>query len=142
MEETFEQWYASGTHASAWVSYATKTGLLTVYVRRAVVDRRVVEVGNIAHRAGWGASFSFYRTALREIPAVAELIINPQLDALLERWGWMAAPARNPDTPAPTRVNQAFVARYGPPLPAHDASTCVNLALRAARSNPPAPLEG
>lgn len=143
MELTFQQWYASGTHNSAWTTYTAMAGTVSVYVRRAVVDRRVVEVGNIVSRGGWGAGFSFYRSALRGIPAVAEIIVNPALDALLERWGWVAAPTTDPDSPAPTRVNPAFLAVYGPPLPAPCASTGVNLALRAHRDKnlSPATLE-
>lgn len=125
----FEQWYASSKSLS-WLDYSTKTGMVHVYVRKCVANRAVVEVANIFTRRGWGAMPHFYRRALAEIPAVAEFIINPDLEILLRRWGWVTLPVQQ--EPAPSLVNPEFLRRYGPPQACVSNSHGVMLATRSA----------
>lgn len=127
----FEQWYRSSSSLS-WLEYRTKTGLVQVYVRKCVAERKVVEVANIYTRQGWGAAPHFYRRALADIPAVSEFVINPELGSLLMRWGWQEIPVV--DAPAPSLVNPAFLRLYGTPPPCISNSHGVRLAVDAARA--------
>lgn len=92
---------------SSYVSYTTAAGSIEVYARRNIVDRRVLEIANVSTTYGWGAAWSLYTHFTRHIPAVAEQVLHPQLDAMLQRWGWTTVYRDIIGTP--TRVNPAFV---------------------------------
>lgn len=128
-----EEWLASGTNLSSWVEHWTRTGGVNVYVRRCVAHRPVVEVANVHTLAGWGASVHLYRSALRHVPAVAETILNPELDALLHRWGWQEIPCSTASVPS--RVSPEFVRLYGRPPPCVTNAHGVKLAVQISRAS-------
>ncbi len=105
-----QDWWENGKTTSAVTHYRTKTGSVEVYARRNVADRSVMEVARITHHKGFGAAWSLYRHYLTDIPAIAELIQNPQLDAVIEKMGWDHAYRDLIGTP--TRVNKAFQLRF------------------------------
>lgn len=105
-----QEWWESGQGSNAWTTFWTRTGEAEVYVRRNIADRSVMEIANISTRRGHGNARALYRTYTRDIPAIAELVHNPELDALLVRWGWSHAYRDQLDIP--TRINPAFMRRF------------------------------
>ncbi len=103
-------WWANGKGSNAYTLFETKSGKAKVYVRRHIADPRVMMIANIESISGFGIARALYRTFTQDIPAIAELVLNPELDALLERWGWDFAYRDYSNTP--TRVNKAFQAEF------------------------------
>lgn len=105
-----KDWWASGVGRSSYTDFTTRTGKLHVYVRRHIADPTVMMIANVGTVSGWGASRTLYREFTKDIPTIAECILNPELDQMLKRWGWDHAYYDLADIP--TRVNQAFVDRF------------------------------
>ncbi len=105
-----DDWWKSGKGYNAYTRFTTPTGKADVYLRRHIADPKVMMIANISLVSGYGVSRPLYRTYTRDIPAIAENILNSQLDALLERWGWDFAYRDQLGTP--TRINKAFQKAY------------------------------
>lgn len=114
-----EDWIASGTRIRAWTEFRTKHGLLEVYVRRSIFCPEVVEIANVRSLDGFGGIRPLYRKLFADIPAIAEQVLNPDLDKLLVVWGWDHAYRDLADIP--TRVNKAFQQRFPSYREAHTA---------------------
>ncbi len=112
-------WWEQGRERNAHTRFTTRTGAARVYVRRNIADGRVIEIASISTIKGFGVARALYRTFLAEIPAIAENILNPDLDRMLERWGWTHAYRDLADTP--TRVNPAFMRCFPDYANAHSA---------------------
>ncbi len=109
-EPHLEDWWAEGKGTNSWTMFPTKNGLLHVYVRRSIGDREVLMIVNISRVKGFGSIRPLYRTFCEDIPAIAENVINRELDTMLERWGWDWAYRDLADIP--TRVNKAFQNKF------------------------------
>lgn len=117
-----------------YVTHATRTGAVSVYVRRSLAappHAPVLEIASITTEWGWGAARHLYCTFARDIPAVAECVLSPELDLLLQRWGWTTAFRRHPDEP-PTRVNPAFMALCPRAADYHSPSAALMALCRAS----------
>ena len=108
--DLLDWWNGNSRQRNVTASFLTRTGALKVYARRNALDRSVIEIATVSSLGGFNAVRSLYRTFCAEIPAIAECIVNPELDSLIERWGWDHAYLA--DTGAPTRINKAFQARF------------------------------
>lgn len=120
-------WWTNGRGNNAWTIFEVPTGAVEVYVRRNIADRSVLEIANISSAHGFGGARMLYRSFVRDIPAVAELVHNPELDAMLVRWGWDHA--YRDQMEVPTRVNKAFQERF----PAYAESQSVIQAIVKSR---------
>lgn len=118
-------WWSETRERNAHTVFVTKTGKARVYVRRNVVDPRVIEIASISTMRGFGVARALYRTFLADIPAIAENILNPALDRMLERWGWTHAYYDLANIP--TRVNPAFMKCFPHYTEAHSAFHAVLL---------------
>jgi hypothetical protein len=105
-EVDLDTWWETGKGQNAWTTFQTKTGKLSVYVRRNAANHAVIEIASISTISGWGGIRSLYRDYLADKPAIAENLLNPELDAMLIRWGWTHAYRDLADIP--TRVNKKF----------------------------------
>lgn len=110
-------WWFSGRGRNSWTVFECKTGAMSVYARRNAADQSVIEIASVSSIAGFGASRALYRTFCADIPAIAENILNPELDSFLARWGWDHAYYDLGGTP--TRVNKAFQKRFPTYAEAH-----------------------
>jgi hypothetical protein len=110
MRPELSEWWADGRGRNSYTTYTTPTGSLSVYVRRNVADPSVMEIANVSTIEGWGGLRSLYRDFCRDIPAIAENILNPELDRLLARLGWTHEYRDLGGTP--TRINPAFMVRF------------------------------
>lgn len=124
MERTLQDWWENGKENRAWCLFKTHTGLLQVYARRSIFDRSVIEIANIGSIEGFGIR-TLYRDWLKDIPAISEQIINPDLDKLLERLGWTHTYRDLADIP--TRINPAFMARFPRYAEAQNAHHAIRL---------------
>ena len=105
-----EDWWESGIGSNSYVTLTTKTGKLSVYLRRHIADKSVMMIASVSTISGYGGIRKLYRSATRDIPAIAENILNPDLDAILERWGWTHC--YRDLAGIPSRVNPAFCERF------------------------------
>lgn len=110
MYDDLPTWWVNGSGRNAWTRVRTSTGELEVYVRRLAIDPSVMMIANISTISGHGGVRALYRTITRDIPAIAELVLNPELDKLLVRLGWDHA--YYDDAGTPTRVNKEFQKRF------------------------------
>lgn len=104
------EWWESGQGRNSYTTFACRSGKLSVYVRRNIADPSVMEIANVLTLEGFGGTRALYRDFCRDIPAIAENVLNPDLDAVLEKLGWSHAYRDQLDTP--TRINPAFMERY------------------------------
>lgn len=123
-----QHWWANYSDRNAHTVYAVPTGRMRVYARRNSADPAVIEIANVSTISGYGAARSLYRTFLADIPAIAENILNPELDKMLDRWGWDFAYRDLLGTP--TRVNKAFQRMFPQYDKAHSAFAAILLAKR------------
>ena len=94
-----------------WVEYTTKSGALSVYVHKHITDKRVITIANVMTLYGYGSIRRLYTNTFANIPAIAESIINPDLDKMLEKWGWTTA--YYDLAGIPTRTNPKFDQMFG-----------------------------
>ena len=104
------EWWHSGRGRNSWTIFQTKSGTLSVYVRRNVLDNSVMEIASVSTLDGFGGARALYREFTADIPAIAENILNPDLDQLLHRWGWTQVYYDMGGTPS--RVNPEFMRRF------------------------------
>jgi hypothetical protein len=105
-----KDWWEAGVGSNTYTVFTSRSGVMSVYVRRNVLDRSVMEIANISSLEGFGGARALYREFCRDIPTIAENILNPELDALLGRLGWTHAYRDLAEIP--TRINPAFMARF------------------------------
>ena len=77
------EWWNTGQGRNANTILETKSGSMKVYVRRNAADTSVMEIAAVSTLHGFGASRVLYGSLTRDIPAIAENILNPQLDTYL-----------------------------------------------------------
>lgn len=104
------EWWVAGHGVNAITVLRTKTGEMEVYVRRHIADQSVMMIASVSTRKGFGGARLLYGSLTRDIPAIAEQIINPDLDAYLAKNGWDWAYYDLGGIP--TRINQAFQRRF------------------------------
>lgn len=118
-----KDWWESGVGRNSYTEFTTRTGQLSVYVRRNAINASVMEIANVSTISGFGASRVLYGSFTRDIPCLAENILNPQLDVALEKWGWDFA--YRDLGGIPTRINHAFKKRFANYAEAHSAFCAV-----------------
>lgn len=129
---TLTEWWATPDHycRNPWLLHESNTGAVEVYVHRFPLDKRVLTVASVNTVHGWGAARHLYRTFCRDIPTIAEQILNPELDVWLARTGWSQVYYDLAEIP--TRVNQAFMQTFPDAAQAGSAYQAVYTAAKGA----------
>lgn len=110
---------------AGYYEFKSHTGHLSVYARRSIFDPEVIEIANLETLGGLTGIRALYRDYLHDIPAIAEQIINPGLNQLLEKWGWTYV--YRDLALIPTRINPAFMKRFPRFAEAKDARAAMYL---------------
>lgn len=127
---SLQDWWKSGKGRNQWTVYSVPTGSVSVYARRNIVDPRVIEIVSISTIDGFGAARSLYRTFLADIPAIAENVLNSDLDRMLEKLGWDFAYRDLADIP--TRINKKFQETFPDYAQAHSAFAAILTAKKSS----------
>lgn len=108
MTISLEKWWKSGQGRNSYTVFTCKNGSLSVYVRRNVLDKSVMEIASVSTISGFNGVRTLYRDFCKDIPAIAENVLNPELDSLLGKLGWYAYDCYG----VSTRVNPEFQRRF------------------------------
>lgn len=119
------QWWQTGQGRNAYTVLTTKTGEIEVYLRRNAFDASVMEIARVTTIRGFGGVRVLYGSLTDNIPAIAENVINPELDAFLVKMGWTFAYRDLLDTP--TRINPAFMRKFSSYKDARSVSEAIFL---------------